>query len=382
MAAAPRASGSGSKFQKYSPPTRDATGQIIKKGTRLPWDGTWVYRVTIDGKKRSFYGRSQSAAKLVAQKAKGQVALVASGTLEAFLECWLEEQKDLLKPQTSRRYAQLLKLHVVPHLGSRKLASLTEQDVADLHATLARGNGRKPLGSTTRRHVHVVLGGALKDAVSRKLLAVNPIHKGDRRPKNDHAENVPLTRAQARKLLDVARGTEYESLYVLALTTGMRPGEYMALHWSDIDTERSTVTVRGNVVKGHSGWEISTPKTKGSRRTITLAPIAVEALTALRGDAPDGALLFGDRHGHPIGATNIARDHFRPLCKLAGLPAATTLYTLRHTAATLMLGDGVPLRAVSRMLGHSSSVVTLNHYDHYMPADDEVGAASAQNLYA
>jgi integrase len=344
--------------------------------------GQWCVKRTVDGRKRVFYGTTQAEANKKADTAAHAVTLVASGTLAEYIEGWLAEQHTLLKPQTSRRYAQLLRLHVVPHLGHRKLASLTETDIAELHATLARGNGHAPLGATTRRHCHVVLGGALKDAVSRKLLAVNPIHKGDRRPKNNHAENVPLTRAQARKLLEVAKGTEYEALYVLALTTGMRPGEYMALHWTDIDTERSTVTVRGNVVRGHNGWEISTPKTKGSRRTITLAPIAVEALTAYRGDQPDSALLFGDRHGNPIGATNIARDHFRPLVGLAGLPAATTLYTLRHTFATLALGDHVPLRTVSRMLGHSSSVVTLNHYDHYMPSDDEVGAAQAQGLYA
>jgi integrase len=336
----------------------------------------WAVRVG----SRAFYGKTQAEAKFKAEVARGAVVLTSSGTLGAYIADFLAGQKGSLAPQTWQRYEQLLRLHVVEHIGDLPLASIKESDIERLQSTLARGNGHRPLGGTTRRHVHVVLGGALEAARRRGLIPVNPVRNVSA-PRNDLKENAPLSVADAKKLLLAARGDKYESLYILSLTTGLRPGEVMALHWGDIDIEGKTVTVRGNVVTGYDGRQIDKPKTARSRRTITLTKLAVDALTAYRNGAAAFDLIFPGRDGNPMAAGNLLLRHFRPLVGRAGLPGGTTLYTLRHTFATTALNNGVPLHIVSAILGHSSPVVTLRHYAHYITGDDTVGAASAQSLF-
>lgn len=342
-------------------------------------DGRWVFRASVNGRSRVFYGQTQAEAKHKAQEAQGAWVPTSSGSLRAYIGDWLEGQRDSLKPQTWKRYEQLMRLHVTPSIGDLPLASVKAKDIKDMAATLARGD----LSGTTRRHVHVVLGTALTAAVGDGRIEVSPMINVSA-PRNDLVERMPLSVADANRLIEVARGDRYFSLYVLGLTTGMRPGEAMALHWNDIDLDRRTVTVRGNVVNGHNGREIDSPKYPRSRRTITLPTMAVDALTVYR-DAQASAkpddLLFPGRDGKVITATNLSRQHFRPLVKLAGLPATTTLYTLRHTFATNALIAGVPLHTVSAILGHSSSVVTLRHYAHYIAGEDTAAAAITQGLY-
>jgi integrase len=329
-----------------------------------------------------YYGTSQGEARRKAQAAAGAIVLTASGTLGSYLDDWLASTKNSLAPQTWTSYAGHLRHHVQPHIGNVLLANIKESDIERLQAVLTTGNGHRELSGTTRRSVHVILGTALEAARRRGLITVNPV-KNVRAPKLTIKEATPLTVEQAKALLVAAHGTKYESLFVLSLTTGVRPGELMGLHWRDLDG--ATLRIRGNAVTGHGGARLVGPtKTKRSNRTITLTPMAVEALALYRSEQPStapDALIYPGPAGGVLAASTLSRQYFRPLVKAAGLPATTTLYSLRHTFATTALNNGVPLHIVSAILGHSNPTVTLNTYSHFVKGGDAAAAAITQSLY-
>jgi integrase len=186
-----------------------------------------------------------------------------------------------------------------------------------------------------------------------------------------------LTAEQVRTLLGAALGDRMEALYVLAVTTGMRQGELLALRWRDISLEARSIGVQGSLQRTPFGLIIAEPKTTRSRRQVMLTTAACEALMRhrIRQNAErlllgaaweDHGLVFANTVGRPIEATNLIRQSFKPLLKKAGIPRIR-FHDLRHTAATLLLGQGTHPKIVSEMLGHSTIAVTLDLYSHVTP---------------
>jgi integrase len=187
-----------------------------------------------------------------------------------------------------------------------------------------------------------------------------------------------LTSEQARTLLDVAKDDRLCALYVLALSTGMRQGELLGLRWRDVDLDRGSLQVRTTLQKVRGqGLVFVEPKTSTSRRTITLSPSAVGALRQHRTRQlaermacgpvwQDGDLVFPDPLGRPMDGIHLLRYEFVPLLKHAGLPAVR-FHDLRHTAATLLLLQGVHPKVVQEMLGHATISITLDTYSHVLP---------------
>ena len=195
-----------------------------------------------------------------------------------------------------------------------------------------------------------------------------------------------LNAKEARQLLDAAGDDPFEALYVLALTTGMRQGELLALHWRDIDLTAGTLQVRGTLQRGADNeLEIREPKTKSSTRRILLPQLAVDALVRhigrqrekreKAGDAwDDRGLVFTNEIGRPVNALNLWGRSFRPLLKRAGIEGLR-FHDLRHSAATLLLEQNVHPKVVSEMLGHTEIGITLDLYSHVTPTM-QAGAAS------
>lgn len=183
------------------------------------------------------------------------------------------------------------------------------------------------------------------------------------------AERVYLTTPQVRRLIEEGRDDRLWPLWVLIVTTGLRVSEALGLAWSDVGPD--SVTVRHQLARRDGQWVRSEPKTRRSRRTVALIPIAVEALAeqrrrqdAERGDHPrpiDG-LVFTMPTGAPIHATNLLPP-FRALLSRLGLPRVT-IHDLRHSAASMMLAAGVPLPVIADVLGHSTVRVTADLYAH------------------
>ncbi|MCI0777873.1 MAG: site-specific integrase [Chloroflexi bacterium] len=182
---------------------------------------------------------------------------------------------------------------------------------------------------------------------------------------------------QAIALLDAASGERLEALYVLALTTGMRQGELLALKWSDLSLDAGSVHVTGSLQPTSDGLTIVEPKTASARRHISLTAVAVEALRRHRASQAkerlslgaawdDQDLLFPNAGGRPLDVRSLVRRSFLPLLEAAGLPRIR-FHDLRHTAATLLLGQGVHPKVVAEMLGHSRISTTLDLYSHVTP---------------
>jgi integrase len=185
-----------------------------------------------------------------------------------------------------------------------------------------------------------------------------------------------LSEDQARAFLDAAKGERLYALYVLALSTGMRQGELMALKWQDVSMKADgSLSVVGSMQRINGKQEIVEPKTHGSRRVIALSHMAVATLGAHLTDQPSGQddLIFTNPDGTPLVGTVLTK-HFQRILKAVGLPRIR-FHDLRHTAATLLLGRGVHPKIVSEMLGHSSISMTLDLYSHVTPSMQAEAAA-------
>jgi integrase len=191
-------------------------------------------------------------------------------------------------------------------------------------------------------------------------------------------EIKPLSADQSRALLDAAKRHQLEAFYSAALLLGLRRGEVLGLRWSDIDFERRTLQVRQTVQRiAQEGLVAAEPKTEKSRRTLSLPDAALRALKAQRArqaterlsagtEWEDADLVFTSLSGTPLDPRGVDRKFKRLLAK-AQLPVTTRLHDLRHSAASLLLAQGVPMRTIMELLGHSSIAMTANVYSHIAP---------------
>jgi integrase len=212
-----------------------------------------------------------------------------------------------------------------------------------------------------------------------------------RPPKVARAEPRVLSPEEARRLLDAARGDPLEALWVLALTTGVRQGELLGLKWSDIDLDGGRLHVRRTAYRLRGrGWVEAEPKSQTARRSVALTPLAVDALRRhkarqraqrLRAGPlwEDRDLVFANAVGGYLEPQNLLRRAFWPLLQKAGL-SRLRFHDLRHSAATLLLAQGVHPKVVQELLGHSSISLTLDTYSHTVPDLQAEAAARLERL--
>jgi integrase len=176
---------------------------------------------------------------------------------------------------------------------------------------------------------------------------------------------------------------------VLALNTGMRQGELLALKWDDVDLERGVLRVRRTLTREGGFFALGEPKTRKSRRAIRLTAAAVEALRAhlsrqlaemerMSSLYQPGGLVFATETGTIINPSNLRNRSFKPLLKRASL-RLIRFHDLRHTCATLLLSKNVNPKVVSEMLGHASVRITLDTYSHLMPDMQETAARALED---
>jgi integrase len=347
-------------------------GTIYKRS-----DGKWCGAITTrrsDGsaKRSVLYGRTQNAVlqKLRALRARADETVeLKSDTLSTgdFLERWLGDcVRVQCRPATYQLYSLLVKRHIAPHIGKVRLAHLAASDVSNLYTRL------KSLGASERmvQMVHARLHSALKQAVRWELAFRNVSDLVDP-PRAERKQMRALDRDEVRRFLETARGVQLYALYVLAVTTGLRQGELLALQWPDIDFKRGTLSVRHTLLEVNNRLVLGEPKTRASKRLVTLPKIALSALEeqSLRSgtSAPRPIWVFADSNGGPLRKSNLIRRSFKPLLEAASLPNIR-FHDLRHTAATLLMAEGVHPKVVQERLGHSSIGLTLDTYSHVLPS--------------
>ena len=348
-------------------------GSIYRRAS----DGRWIAALVMaDGRRvvRRASSRKEAAAKLeslLKARAEGQ-ALPADRITAAFLNEWLAVVKHTVAAGTFERYEQYIRVHAIPALGRIRLGRLTPQHFQRLYQDkLAAG-----LSPTTVSHLHTVLHGAFAEAVRWGLLPRNVVSLA-RPPRKTHVEVVALTVEQARALLAAAAGNRFEALFVLAVKTGMRRGELLALRWEDVDLDKGTLQIRGTLRRTREGLTFGVPKTAASRRQVVLSPSLVAALRRHRACQEEErqeagglwlslGLVFPNTLGRPMEPRDLLANVYRPLLERAGLPPVT-FHALRHTAATLLLSEGEHPKVVQELLGHAQVSITLDRYSHMTP---------------
>jgi integrase len=301
--------------------------------------------------------------------------------LGPYLERWLEDAvRDTVKRPTLENYAYIVRRHLAPELGRTKLKDLGPDRIRRLYRVKLDSG----LSARTVQLVHTVLNKALKQAVLDGVLPRN-VCETVRAPRSAKREMRVLDTAQARALLEAAKGDRLEALYVLAVSAGLREGELLGLRWEDVDLARGVVRVRRQLTRTKDGLSFTAPK-RGRSRGVRITQGAVATLKEHRRRQneerlrlgvlwQDTDLVFASTVGTPVDVGNLTYRSFRPLLERAGL-SRIRVHDLRHTAATLLLGKGVHPKIVQEMLGHATITQTMDTYSHVLP-DMQDGAVAA-----
>lgn len=371
-------------------------GQIIKRGEK-----TWVVRIfqgrDENGKRRyvnkTIHGTKKSAEKYLTAKLRDKDLGIniepASESLDKYLAKWLESVvRSRVREATFDDYKYLLDRYVSPTLGAIKLCDIRSIDIQKVYGDML---GEKELSARTVRMTHAVLSSAMKQAVRWHMLQRNPCEFVDL-PRMARKEMQALSPEEASRFLEAAREDKLGIVLSFALATGMRPEEYLALKWSDLDLHAGTATVRRTLIwrKG-GGWYFGEPKTSRSRRTIPIPRSLVGELVDHRrkqaesrlkkgADYQNNDLVFASGEGTPILLRNLVRRHFQPLLARAELSPTLRLYDLRHSCATLLLSAGENPKVVSERLGHASIVLTLDTYSHVLPSMQQAATEKLEKI--
>lgn len=358
-------------------------------------DGRWEARLLVgvkpDGKldQRSVYGKTRAEVqkKLTdLRKRQGEGTLgdpkAERQVLRDFMARWLAATKGSIGDRTWQRYADVVRLHILPTLGNRKLAALRPDDLQRLYsAKLDAG-----LSALTVRYLHAVIHRALADAARWGDVPRN-VADAVRKPAAPHHEIHPPSPDELRQFLAAAEehGDPLRALWTVAVYAGCRQGELLGLTWDDLDLDAGKLTVRRTLASTSGAVPtFANPKTAGSRRTVKLPPAAVSVLRdhrqrqiaerlALGADYAAYNLVFATRLGTPLGKRNVLRDYKLAL-RRAGLAETYRFHDLRHAAATMLLAAGVHPKVAAERLGHSDVRMTLNVYSHVLSGLDDDAA--------
>ena len=289
-----------------------------------------------------------------------------------------------VRPSTLVGYRTCLK-RINLYLGHHRLDRLQPEHLERFYIRLETDG----LSPTTALLHHRVISRALKVALQRGRIARNVATLVDA-PTASHEEVEPLTNSEARRLLEAARELPNGARWSVALALGLRQGEALGLLWDAIDLDAGTLTVRWALQRqAGKGLVLVPPKSKAGRRAIKLPDQLRDALRAHRvrqheqrlaaaGVWADGGFVFCQANGRQLDARRNWQD-WKALLTFAGVRDAR-LHDARHTAATMLLQQGVPARVAMQILGHSQISLTLGTYSHVVPelaqeAADRIGTA-------
>ena len=356
---------------------KDKSGKRISKWlpTGLPVKGN---------KKRAEDMLMAARAEFVA----GEAAIDRDMPFSSYLVQWMEIARSTLKPNTAAGYASMIQNPIAPYFQQRgiTLGGLQAVDIQMFYTSQL-----KRVSANTVIHYHAIIHRALKYAVKTDLIDVNPADKVER-PRKDRFTASFYDGNEVNRLFQVARGTPLELPVMLAAFYGLRRSEVVGLKWDAIDFENKTIAIRHTVtVCAEKGRRIEvaadTTKTASSRRTLPLVPAFQTKLAALKEQQEKNRILCGrsyctdylgyvlvDAMGNRLKLSYISTA-FPALLKRNGL-RPIRFHDLRHSCASLLLKNGVPMKQIQEWLGHSDFSTTANIYAH-LDAGSKLTSAQA-----
>lgn len=366
-------------------------GSIVKKGKR--------YYIVVDvppkpGQKRKQdwipAGTSKHEAELklpeILKKINaGEYIEASKATLAEYLEKWLEHIKANVRPSTFSIYQWAVRKYISPLLGHHRLDKLRPLTIQLFYSSVAGGE----LSPTSVHYLHRVLNQSLKQAVKWQVIAHNPCDAVEAPKKRKYQAQV-LNAEQISLLLDSIRETNIHLPVLLAAMAGLRRGEICGLRWKDVDLERGILSVRNTLDWNNGKLTLSSVKTSTSMRPVKLPKNVLEVVRRQRLAQKENRLALGLQYQDQgfVWAWDDGRPHdpdylykqFRKVLQRLGLPAVR-FHDLRHSHATLLLQEGIPIKVVSERLGHSSTQFTQDIYSHVLPNMQDAAAAAMDNLF-
>jgi integrase len=324
-------------------------------------DGRWVGQYEVNGKRKYVSGKtraevSKKLTKAIAERDAG-LAFDAEGlTVGEYLTRWLATVRGTVKDNTWSGHEINVRVHLSPALGYTKLDKLNPFQVQSFYRAKL-DNSQSPASVLK---IHGTLSKALKAAVRWRLIPLNPC--ADVTPPRLPKANVrALEVQQVKTLLNAAEDTDLYALWVLLSTTAVRIGEALALQWDDLNLDARTLRVHCTLTRDGIG----SVKTSTSRRMVKLPKMTVDALRKHHRNG--SGFVFSTGKGTSINVCNLRNRVWKPLLAKAGLPTDTHIHALRHSAITLLLSKGVPVKVVSEMAGHADVSITIAVYQSVLP---------------
>ena len=339
--------------------------------------GTWEGRIVVGHNQngssifRYVYAKTQKELK---QKLKKQlddfknVNLTEDSNmlLSDWLDIWLEKyMKNTLRANTYRSYNLYVKSYINPYIGERKISSITAKDVQDLYSFLKTEGSIKHKGQglsdSTIKRIHNVLHKALKMAVENNMLPHNP-SDGIRLKKPVSSEMKVLNDEEIQIFIKEVKKDEYwRDFFCIELATGLRLGEICGLKWEDYDESDGKISVIRTVYYESGKISVGEPKTEQGKRQIIL-PKAAQEILQNRKKISEWIFPYYDKTEEPMHPSSAYR-RLKQILKSANLPDIR-FHDLRHTFATHALANGVDVKTLSEILGHSKTSFTLDTYTH------------------
>jgi len=368
---------------------RNAKGE----GSAFKTDSGYRGYVTVNGKRRYFSAKTKAEAaqkkrQLLNQRDTTGLATGKGYTLGQWLEHWLSITKSSHKPKTHSGYTYMVEHYLSEPFKATPLAKLTVERIEAEYQRLADAG----LSGSTRAQAHSIIHTALKVAQQRGHIGINFAALVVDKPRAERKKVHPLSEADVLAIEATLAGNRLEARWLIGLDLGIRPGEALAIEWTDIDFDAGTLHIHQQLQKvDKKVILVPTPKTDAGNRTIPLPGYLLEKLKEHRRQqmvemlsekwepwSPDGkphAWAFTSQRnpGRPV-TDDGDSTQWRKILTAAGVPH-TRRYTARHTAASVLISKGVDPATVAMILGHNDPGFTMRTYVHGI--DERVQAAVA-----
>ena len=337
-------------------------------------------------------------AEFVLEIEKGMFIEPGKLTFADFVERWLKDYAESnLAPKTLFHYKKMLDSRILPAMGHLKIEQIKPTHLLEFYANLQeegiRNDGRPgTLSAKTILKHHRIISSILNDAVQWQVLASNPASRV-KPPKTTKKQAACYDEEQVAKLMEALENEQlkYKTLIYLAIFTGCRRGELMGLEWQDIDFNKGTLEIRqaSQYLPGQ-GTFTKGPKNESSERLMALPASIMTLLKQYKtyqaaerlkvGDLWKGSdRLFATWDGQPMHPDTISK-WFPKFLKRHGLPPLP-FHGLRHTAATMLINQGLPAKSISGRLGHADIGTTYNIYGHYLKSADREAADRLETVF-
>ena len=383
----------------YIDPRTNKNGEIISyrirvsrgydaEGNRLkPYFMTYIPEKGMS--KRQIEAEVNRQAVLFEERCKGGEVADSNMKLRDFIPQYLETVSVTMSPTTLHLYEQVIENHIKPRLGNKKLTDIKPLHVQKFIKYLSELESKSPtndsgkLSATTIRRYLCVLQSIFRLAVKLDIIAVNPTSGAKLTlPKKVTPKIEIFTKAEAAEMLNCLQTEplQFQTFIQLAIITGARRGELVALKFSDFDYEKCEVTISRAVIKvDGSDYQIKPPKDY-EVRTVTVNEHCIELVKQLQAEQEKererlGSKWAGDEwlftkwNGEIMNVQTPTRQ-FSKFLERHGLKHRK-LHSLRHTSATLLLYGGINIRQVQSRLGHSELETTQKYLHHLSEADVE-----------